>query len=195
LACDLDLARVEQYERVRKGEAADLSLILWPAVVHNGEQLTARIRLLPFRIPRDTWIEFLSSIKFGQYDVLEIRRPTADLEVFAEIREQLQNARRRAERGDYNGCVAASRTALERVIQEVRGSAPSLKEVLVARTDATRGEAYNSIVSKAKDLCSRAVHKMEDSFSYPRDEALFILRVIESSIVLLGQLAPHDTDG
>jgi hypothetical protein len=195
LACELNLRQIEQYEQLRTGGAAEFSLALWPVVVQSGEQVTARVRPFSFRIPQDMWIAFLSSIKYGEYDILEVRRPTADIGAFSEIRDQLHSARLRAERGDYSGCVSASRTALERAIQESKGSAPSLREVLVARTDASRGDAYNSIVSKAKELCNRAVHKPESSFSYSRHEALFIVRVVESSIALLGQLGPYDNNG
>lgn len=146
------------------------------------------MRQLHFELPRDTWTEFLSAVQFGEYDVIEVRRPVEDLETFAEIRTQLDLARTRIARGEYNAAVSATRTALERVIQEVRDGGPSLKELFAARTDIERGEIYGGIITHLKSVCNRAVHKPEASLEFSRAEAVFVVRTAESGIALLGQL-------
>lgn len=194
LACDLDLARLEYIEEHRKGQPAKFSVILWPTVIRSGQRIRSQIDPLAFQIPRDTWVEFLADVRFGEYEVLELRRPTRDLEGFAEVREQLQLARVRIQRGEYNSAVAAVRTALERVIQDARGGGPPLKDLLATTTDSARGEIYAGIVTKLKELCNRAVHKPEATVNYTRSEASFILRAAESIIVLIGQLLPEAED-
>jgi hypothetical protein len=190
LACDLDLARLERIEEQRKGQQAKFSAVLWSTVIRSGQRVRSRMEPLEFQIPRDNWVEFLAGVRFGEYDVLELRRPTGDLDGFAEVREQLELARVRIQRGDYNAAVGAARTALERVIQDARGGGPPLKELLAAATDESRGENYAAIITKLKELCNRAVHTPDATVSYSRSESLFIVRGVESVVVLLGLLLP-----
>lgn len=191
VACDLDLARLERVEEHRQGQSISFSMGLWPTVVRGGQRLRSRIDPLLFQLPRDTWLEFLTSVRFGEYEVLELRRPTHDLEAFAEVREQLEGARRRVQRGEYTAAVAAVRAAIERVAQDVRGNGPALKDLLAVPTDDVRGEAYAGILNRLKELCNRAIHKPEATVSYSRPEAIFIIRTAESIIALIGQLLPR----
>jgi Arc/MetJ-type ribon-helix-helix transcriptional regulator len=188
LACDLDLHRLERIERERVGGPAPFSLLLWSTAVRSGEVVDARIDALRFEIPREEWLDFLSSVGYGEYDVVEIKRFTDELEHFAEVRDQLHAARAKVNRGDYNAAMAALRTALERAIQQSKDNEQELKEVLSARTDKTRGEAYTGIISRAKTLCNLAVHKPEATISYSREEVLFALRTVEAVVALLGDL-------
>jgi hypothetical protein len=188
LACDLDLHRLERIESERAGEAAHFSIRLWLTAVHSGEAVAARLDALRFQIPRETWLDFLSSVGFGEYDVIEIKRFTDELEHFTDVRDQLHAARAKINLGEYNAAIAAVRTALERAIQQSKDSEQELKEVLTARTDKARGEAYTGIISRAKALCNLAVHKPETTVSYSREEALFVLRTVEAAVALLGNL-------
>lgn len=190
LACDLDLNRLEKIEEHRNGQPARFSLILWPVITRTGQRVRTQMHSLAFEIPRDEWLEFLSKVRYGEYELLEIKRLTHELDVFADVKEQLQVARERINRGEYNSAVSAVRTALERAIQQARPGNPPLKELLSAKTDATRGAAYAGIVTQVKELGNRAVHKPDASVNFSRAEALFILRTAESAIALLGQLLP-----
>jgi hypothetical protein len=188
LACNLDLHRLERVESERVGEAAQFSLLLWLTAMRSGESVDTHLDVLRFQIPREAWLEFLTSVRFGEYDVIEIKRFTDELEHFTEVRDQLYAARVKVSRGEYSAAMTSLRIALERAIQQSKGNEKELREVLSARTDKDRGEAYTGIISRAKTLCNLVVHKGEIDTACSREEALFVLRTTEAAVALLGDL-------
>lgn len=190
LAVDLDLARIEAIEKHRAGRPATLSLILWPtAVTREGKRLRASMGPLAFEIPHDKWMQFLSDVKYGEYEIIEMKRPAIDGEAFAEVRAQLELARQRILNGQYNPALAALRTGWDRFYVETRADGrPSIEQMLVAATDDVRGAAYVTIMKKAKEVCHRVVHTPEASVPITRAEALFVLRTAENCIALVGDL-------
>jgi hypothetical protein len=190
MACDLDLVRLERIEELRKGQPAEFSINLWPTIIRAGARTRAFIEPLNFRLPRDIWLEFLAAVNYGEYDIVEVRRPIRELDTWAEVLQQMQLARAKITNGEYNAGVAAVRVALEDVIKAFRGDGPPLKEMLAVSTDVKRGAAYASIITDIKDICSRTIHKPDAAINYTRAEALFVVRTAESCIALLAALVP-----
>jgi hypothetical protein len=190
MACDLDLVRLERIEELRKGQPAKFSINLWPTIIRAGVRARAFIEPLNFQLPRDIWLEFLAAVNYGEYDIVEVRRPIRELDTWAEVLQQMQLARARITNGEYNAGVAAVRVALEHVIKDVRADGPPLKEMLAIPTDPDRGEAYAAIITNVKNICSRTIHKPDATINYTRAEALFVVRTAESCIALLGALVP-----
>lgn len=191
LAVDLDLARIEAIEKNRAGRPASFLLNLWPtAVTREGKRLRTAMGPLPFEIPHDKWMQFLSDVKYGDYEIIEMKRPAIDGQAFAEVRAQLNLARQRIINGQYNSALAALRTGWDRFYEETRADGrPSVEQMLVAATDEDRGAAYVAIMKQAKAVCHKAVHKPEASIPITRAEALFVLRTAENCMALVGELA------
>jgi hypothetical protein len=190
LAVDLDLARIEAIEKYRAGRPASLSLIVWPtAVTREGKRLRIAMGPLLFEIPHDKWAQFLSDVKYGDYEIIEMKRPTIDGPAFAEVRAQLDLARQRIINGQYNSALAALRTGWDRFYEETRADGrPPIEQMLVAATDEVRGAAYVTIMKQAKEICHKAVHKPEASIPITRAEAVFVLRTAENCMALVGEL-------
>jgi hypothetical protein len=189
VTCDLDERRLERYEEHRNGGRAQFVLVLWPVIERETKRLECGEIRLSFPVPRDDWVDILGNLRHDQYDVLEIRRPIGSEVTFRGISSELTTARTRIDKGEYNAALGSCRTALEQTIQGVRSANEDkeLKELFVSRTDPKRGEWYTTIISRAKDLASRAIHHPNESLQYSRSEAMFVLRTVESSIALLGQ--------
>ena len=189
--CDLDLFRLELFERHRNGTAPKFYVQVWPVLVKGSEFLDADVRSFEVRVPREMWLDFLSRAGGHDYEIIEVHYGPKEREHFQRALERAREARVKLVAGEYDEAVGLCRKVLEALGHEIGSgdSDNSLKALLVRATDEKRGTEYAGIVSKLKQLAAFAHHDFGSPLTYSRTETQFIIRTTEGILSLASSLA------
>lgn len=101
LTCDLDWQRLEALERHRSGKQLELWVALWPRLERDGSLLEASIDPFRAQVPAADWIPVLQQTRGDRIEVLEVPIPGPIAEKFQACIDELAEARRLVEFGEY----------------------------------------------------------------------------------------------
>lgn len=189
--CDLDAYRLERIEALRNGAEPSFWLALWPILTDQQGPLDAGIRPIRLTVPRERWLEFLSSVRDDAWAVLEVPFSASDAARFQAALTHVRNARKRIDTGDYDDAVAACRRSIEALAGElgVNRSLDQFVPLLETWTDERRAKEYGGIISRIKQLAGYAIHDFGQPVTYSRAEARFVVATTEHLLAMVGALS------
>lgn len=196
LTCDLDHLRLERIEEWRGGQPPVFWLQLWLTLVREGQYLESDAHVFRMHVPREQWLEFLGQSRGNGYSVIEVRYLPSEAAVFQAALGHLRAARASIDLGDHRAAVGNCRLALDAVLDEhprvPKGPRPeqikALWELAGERADTGNIDQYRTFLSKLNSLTSVTHHNYGTAVAFRRSEALFIVRLTESLLALLGDL-------
>lgn len=188
LTLDLDWYRLECLEEHRDGGPLVLWMKLWPHLEAASGSLPGRIEGFALRVPREDWLDILSTIRPDRIDLLEVRYRLVHAAHFTTSLSELAGARQAIDRGEMLSALIATRKAVSIAESALgAGGARSLEEILSSRIDAEHAKSYAGIASRLKALGNIQAH-VSPSPAVSRLEALFAVRTAESLLELLSGL-------
>ena len=187
MVCDLDHLVIERIEEARSGEELDLQLELWPEFVRpEGSSVGySAIRPIDVRVPRPLWHSFLESAEYGRYELVEIRIPVEHGEAVSRAVAALKRAESRLRAGEWNAAVGEVRKVVEALEDR---STEQLKAAIRSRFGDHRGQPYNSVVSKLKQLASIEHHEFGTGVELSRAEARFAVRAAAGLVEIVSEV-------
>lgn len=116
---------------------------------------------LQIRIPQTDWLRRLEALGYGRYTVFEIETPPPPMSaVLAEAVENLTQAQRLFNEGNYEESMVRCRVAVESAVNKFEAKAGrSLKDVLGS---GSRAEFLRGLSSKMKEFMGSAAHATEE---------------------------------
>jgi HEPN domain-containing protein len=123
----------------------------------DAQTVEDRDRSQTIRIPQTEWLKILEGLRYGKYTVFEIETPPPPMEgVLAEAVDNLAQARRLFEEGNYEDSMVRSRRAIEAAVDKVEAkSGRRLAEIM--RSD-SRAEFVRALASKTNVFLGPAAH-------------------------------------
>jgi hypothetical protein len=195
LALDLDPVRLELAERTRNGRAPRFWLDLWPTVIHHTEFLDAECTRIQFSVPIETWVQVISTMQRGSYEIIEVRFDVPRAERFQKAVGHLRDARRKIDEGMFDEAAALSRKAIEATATACGLPKNADWATLFKKSRQERcATEFGGIASRLKQLAGFAIHDMnQPAPDYTRSEAQFIVRTSEAFLALAAGLV-HSPD-
>ncbi len=113
------------------------------------------------RIPQTDWLRILEGLGHGRYTLFEVETPLPPMEdALAEAIDNLGQARRLFDQGDYEESMVRSRRAIEAAVDKIEAKAGrGLSDIM--RSD-SRAEFLKGIVSKEKEFVNPAAHSSKE---------------------------------
>jgi hypothetical protein len=148
------------------------------------------LRAFQIALPREEWLRFYTDVGGGQFEIIELQYSSQEASRFKRAMSRVQEAKTRILNSDYDGAVALTRNALEALRHELEpADEDPVKWLLDSRTDPRRASEYVGIVTRLRHLSNYAHHELGTPMVFSRAEAQFVVRTMESLLVLLAGLA------
>jgi hypothetical protein len=214
LGVPIDLWKIERIEEKRRG---DIKITLegkWFYVLHKKKSERDREHLdhehlelepyttgfrLEFSVIRSLWVEnILPGLGHGKIKILEIPYPEKTLEgVFEKAIQELEQARKYFNEGDYDKTVGHCRSAVQLIPELLplsitaegfaEKSKQFVKEHLRPLIEDSKTEAYSKVIKALWDLAAIPHHPSPPGY-FNRADAEFSLLVTSASLGYVGKL-------
>lgn len=191
--CDLTPAILKRLEAERNGAPVEIWMDLSGTWVSQGTVQMIYQRPWRFVVPQDMWIAFLAASGHSDFELIEVRHIARGGGDLTPAIEHLHAARRLVSAGERERAVGMCRMVLEAADAAVRktGSGKGLSDYLSAATEPGRAKHYTKIVSAIKQLASMDHHDFGHGTPCSHAEALAIISLCETLLVLIGDTLPR----
>ena len=184
LTLDLDWYRFERLEEHRQGGTMNLWVQLVPRIEVDGTTTEAQVDDFPLSIPRDDWLDVVTSVTGDHTDVLEVRYHLSHAGRFGPSLGELAIAERAVDSGDFYKAVVQARKAVDLWAASVTTADSDVTSLLTDRVGDSHAELYAGLISRAKGMGNVKAHE-PDAREYSRAEALFAVRFAKILIEML----------
>ncbi len=190
LFCDLDWSRLQRIESLRDSKGPVFQTEFYARMTLGNDSLSTRLATVQVHVPMESWHAVLGGFGAHRFDILEIALPLSSTTDTESIAGHLRSARSAIDNGSSQMSLVETRKALEAAIQFLRSSvtAPGVGEALKPRFGDDKSDAITGILSRVKDLASRAAHPGSASETSAL-EARFVLHQAQGLVAFLTAVA------
>ncbi len=208
MTMDLDQHVTRRIEELRAGGDVRLRITMyatWLSVNEPGWTLSEpliqahgvqdRDNTAIIRIPQTDWLKILEGLSYGKIAVFEIETPPPPLDdALAEAIDNLAQARRLFNEGNYEESMVRSRRAIEAAVNRIEAkSGRKLADVMGSNS---RAEFVKGLASKEKEFLNPAAHStMEPRVPEPRnrEDARLAIMMAYGSVAYVASFLSKNT--